>query len=124
MAKYQLIKDGSNLIGILKKEDIAANTQVSIPIAPGNTDYEEYLEWAKSNTADAADGPSDWDIAREKRDLLLSNSDWTMVTGATVDQAQWSAYREKLRDIPQTYKGKATSEIVWPTAPSTKGPNS
>ena len=47
-----------------------------------------------------------------------------MTTGATVDQAQWSAYREKLREIPQTYKGKETSEIVWPTAPSTKGPNS
>jgi hypothetical protein len=46
-----------------------------------------------------------------------------MVTGATVDQAQWAAYRDKLRAIPQTYKGKATSEIVWPTAPSTKGPN-
>jgi hypothetical protein len=124
MAKYQLIKDGSNLIGILKKEDIAANTQVSIPIAPGNTDYEEYLEWAKSNTADPADVPSDWDVVKEKRDRLLKDSDWTMTTGATVDQAQWSAYREKLRDIPQTYKGKATSEIVWPTAPSTKGPNS
>ena len=124
MAKYQLIKEDSKLIGILKKEDIAANTQVSIPIAPGNTDYEEYLEWAKSNTADAADGPSDWDVVRTKRDNLLRDSDWTMITGATVDQAQWSAYREKLRDIPQTYKGKETSEIVWPAAPSTKGPNS
>jgi hypothetical protein len=90
-----------------------------------NTDYQEYLEWAKTNTVEAADGGStDWDLVREKRDRLLRNSDWTMITGATVDQAQWSAYREKLRDIPQTYKGKATSEIVWPTAPSTKGPNS
>ena len=124
MAKYQLIKEGGKLLGILKKEDIDTNTKVSIPIAPGNIDYEEYLEWAKSNTADASDGPSDWDLVREKRDLLLRNSDWTMTTGATVDQAQWSAYREKLRDIPQTYKGKETSEIVWPTAPSTKGPNS
>jgi len=96
-----------------------------IPFDPANRDYQEYLEWAKSNTVEAADpGPSDWDIARRKRDSLLKDSDWTMTTGATIDQAQWSAYREKLRDIPQTYKGKATSEIVWPTAPSTKGPNS
>ncbi len=56
MAKYQLIKDGSKLLGILKKEDIAANTKVSIPIAPANTDYQEYLEWvAAGNTAEAAD---------------------------------------------------------------------
>ena len=103
----------------------ADGTKSYIPFDPANIDYQEYLEWAKSNTVSAADpGPSDWDIARKKRDSLLKDSDWTMTTGATVDQAQWSAYREKLRDIPQTYKGKATSEIVWPTAPSTKGPNS
>ena len=89
-------------------------------------DNEDFKIWvAAGNTPDAADpGPTDWDIARAKRDTLLKDSDWTMITGATVDQAQWSAYREKLRDIPQTYKGKETSEIVWPTAPSTKGPNS
>ena len=97
-----------------------------IPFVADNTDYQEYLEWvAAGNTAEAADpGPSDWDIVREKRDRLLRESDWAMTTGATIDQAQWSAYREKLRDIPQTYKDKETSEIVWPTAPSTKGPNS
>ena len=26
-----------------------------IPFAEGNTDYQEYLEWAKTNTAEAAD---------------------------------------------------------------------
>ena len=26
-----------------------------IPIAEENTDYQEYLEWAKTNTAEAAD---------------------------------------------------------------------
>ena len=85
-----------------------------------------YREWAAAgNTPDAADaGLTDWDLVREKRDCLLKNSDWAMTTGATIDQAQWSAYREKLRDIPQTYKDKETSEIVWPTAPSSKGPNS
>jgi len=55
MAKYQLIKEGSKLLGILKKEDIAANTRVSIPIAPDNTDYQEYLEWVDDgNTPDSA----------------------------------------------------------------------
>ena len=100
--------------------------KISIPFNEKNRDYQEYLEWvAAGNTAEAADpGPSDWDIARAKRDRLLKDSDWAMTTGATIDQAQWSAYREKLRDIPQTYKDKETSEIVWPTIPSSKGPNS
>ena len=35
---------------ILRKEDGAL-----IPIDPANTDYQEYLEWAKTNTAEAAD---------------------------------------------------------------------
>ena len=26
-----------------------------IPFDPANTDYQEYLEWAKTNTAEAAD---------------------------------------------------------------------
>ena len=127
---YKLVKDhigtireGKEVIAdtILRKADNAF-----IPKSTTNRYYVEYLEWVEAgNTPEAADaGPTDWDIARAKRDTLLKDSDWTMITGATVDQAQWSAYREKLRDIPQTYKGKETSEIVWPTAPSTKGPNS
>ncbi len=28
---------------------------LSIPIDEANTDYQEYLEWAKTNTAEAAD---------------------------------------------------------------------
>ena len=35
---------------ILRKEDNAA-----IPKDLANTDYQEYLEWAKTNTAEAAD---------------------------------------------------------------------
>ena len=121
---YKLFKISNNFDAenVIKTDDQGKKT--NIPFDPANINYQEYLEWAKSNTVDAADGPSDWDVVRTKRDNLLRDSDWTMTTGATVDQAQWSAYREKLRDIPQTYKGKATSEIVWPTAPSTKGPNS
>lgn len=124
--RYKLYsKDSSGNDRKIVQRILDDGTISCIPFVDENTDYQEYLEWAKTNTVEAADaGPTDWDLAREKRDNLLRNSDWTMTTGATVDQAQWSAYREKLRDIPQTYKGKAVSEIVWPTAPSTKGPNS
>ena len=112
----KVIKDTSGIVRI--------SDDAYIPKDIANTDYHDYLEWAKSNTITAATLPSDWDLVRDKRDRLLRNSDWTMITGATVDQAQWAAYRDKLRDIPQTYKDKETSEIVWPTPPSTKGPNS
>ena len=64
-----------------------------------------------------------WAIIRKKRDFLLRTTDWTMTTGCTVDQAAWAAYRQALRDIPQTYKAAGYSAVKWPTTPSTKGPN-
>ena len=64
-----------------------------------------------------------WAIIRKKRDFLLRTTDWTMTPGCTVDQAAWAAYRQSLRDIPQTYRVDGYSAVKWPTAPSTKGPH-
>jgi len=96
----------------------------SIPFDEANSDYQEYLEWAKTNTVEAADTETlTWDSIRTTRDQILKDTDWTMTTGATVDQAQWAAYRQNIRDIPQTYKDKTPDDVVWPTQPSTAGPN-
>ena len=65
---------------------------------------------------------SNWENIRSKRDYILKSTDWTVTPGCTVDQAQWSAYRQNLRDIPQTYS--KLEDINWPTKPSTSGPNS
>tara|TARA_R100000234_G_scaffold4008_1_gene3182 strand:- start:55 stop:441 length:387 start_codon:yes stop_codon:yes gene_type:complete len=103
---------------ILRKEDNAY-----IPKDETNTDYQEYLTWvAEGGVAEAADALT-WDDIRATRDGILQNTDWTMTTGATVDQAQWAAYRQVIRDIPQTYKDKTPDDVVWPTQPSTAGPN-
>ena len=100
------------------------NENISIPIDEGNRHYQEILEWvAEGNTIEEADGLT-WDDIRAKRDGILTSTDWTMITGATVDQAQWAAYRQVIRDIPQTYKDKTPDDVVWPTQPSTAGPNS
>ena len=103
---------------------IKVDTMTYIPYDEENTDYQEYLEWAKTNTAEAADEDKlTWDSIRATRDQILRDTDWTMTTGATVDQAQWAAYRQNIRDIPQTYKDKTPDDVVWPTQPSTAGPN-
>lgn len=83
-----------------------------------------FQEWlAEGNTPLPSDGPKldPWEAIRQKRDQLIRDSDWTMIPGATVDQAQWSAYRQILRDLPQTYSNP--EDVVWPTTPSTSGPN-
>ena len=94
-----------------------------IPFDDNNTDYQEYLEWAKTNTTETDDISLTWDDIRATRDRILQSTDWTMTTGATVDQAQWAAYRQVIRDIPQTYKDKTPEDVVCPTQPSTAGPN-
>ena len=51
---YKLVNDSitGKLINI-KRTDVTPN--IFIPISEANTDYQEYLEWAKTNTAEAAD---------------------------------------------------------------------
>ena len=68
---------------------------LNIPFDPDNIDYQAYLEWAKNNTADPVDELT-WDDIRGMRDGILRDTDWTMTTGSTVDQAQWAAYRQNL----------------------------
>ena len=96
-----------------------------IPENTENVMWQEYQEWlAEGNTTEAADSESlSWDDIRSLRNDILRDTDWTMTTGATVDQAQWAAYRQVIRDIPQTFKDHAPKNVIWPTQPSTAGPN-
>ena len=61
------------------------------------------------------DGP---DPLRAIRDRLLSLTDWTQMPDSplTAEQrAAWAAYRQALRDLPETYSGEGP--IPWPVAP-------
>jgi len=50
LGKHDAMFGGGDINAILRKEDGAI-----IPKNEENTDYQEYLEWAKTNTAEAAD---------------------------------------------------------------------
>ena len=122
--RYQLYANTPDTGRVLNsiKRILDDGTISCIPMSEGNVDYQEYLEWAKTNTAEAPDGLT-WADIRAKRDTILQSTDWTMTTGATVDQTAWATYRQSIRDIPQTYKDKTPDDVVWPTQPSTAGPN-
>jgi|TARA_R110000824_G_scaffold44741_1_gene129980 hypothetical protein len=55
------------------------------------------------------------EAARAERDAKLTESDWTQVADATVDQATWATYRQSLRDVPE--QAGFPSTIAWPTSP-------
>ena len=96
-----------------------------VPIDATNFYYNECKAQIDAGTLVPQSGSTEltWVEIRSTRDQILRDTDWTMTTGATVDQAQWAAYRQTIRDIPQTYKDKTPDDVVWPTQPSTAGPN-
>ena len=51
---YKLLKDEitDKNCGVLKMQ---GTSLMSIPFVEDNTDYQDYLEWAKTNTAEEAD---------------------------------------------------------------------
>ena len=117
MHYQKLAKDSEDSIQIYARIDDDGMKRSSC--VAEDPDFQEWL--AEGNTPLPADPVDPWIAIREKRDQLIAASDWTMIPGATVDQAQWSAYRQILRDLPQTYSNP--EDVVWPTAPSTSGPN-
>ena len=50
------------------------------------------------------------------RNLLLSQSDWTMAMDASTDKLLWSVYRQALRDFPTTWEPAETAD--FPEAPA------
>lgn len=57
-----------------------------------------------------------WHLARSKRDLLLQQSDWAMVSDAATDKQAWKHYRQKLRDITKDFAHP--QEIIYPEPPN------
>lgn len=58
------------------------------------------------------------DEVREERNKLIKQSDWTMLADAPFSdtkKAEWVAYRQSLRDIPQ--QSGFPFSVNWPTNP-------
>ncbi len=53
---YKLVKEDGNEVGVVQEyTKNGTKYQYFIPFKPANSDYQEYLEWAKTNTPEAAD---------------------------------------------------------------------
>lgn len=60
-----------------------------------------------------------WEPVVNKRNLLLESTDWTQVSDAQLSdekKQEFAAYRQALRDIPQTYSNP--EDVVWPVKPT------
>ena len=52
---------------------------------------------------------------RGKRNIILSESDWTQVADSPVDKQAWAVYRQALRDLPS--QTGFPWDVEWPTKP-------
>jgi hypothetical protein len=53
--------------------------------------------------------------ARNLRNTLLSESDWTQLEDSQINKEQWATYRQSLRNI--TNQSTFPHEIMWPDKP-------
>lgn len=62
--------------------------------------------------------PLSWDMVRQSRNLLLSESDWAVLPDSPLSELkinEWKTYRQALRDIPNNFQN--TQDIIWPKKP-------
>ena len=78
------------------------SSEVQLYLSQGN----EILPCARNNS---------WHQIRVKRDELLAETDWWAVSDRVMSDEK-TAYREALRDLPQTYA--SPDDVVWPTKPA------
>ena len=70
--KYKKRNYQGKFDSIYMYDDSDSSVNLSIPIDEANRDYQEYLEWSKTNTAEAADEDTlTWDSIRATRDQIL-----------------------------------------------------
>jgi hypothetical protein len=53
---------------------------------------------------------------RNGRNERLKDCDWTQVSDAPVNKADWAAYRQQLRDLPDNTSDP--KDVTWPTEPT------
>ena len=76
------------------------------------------IDWTQMKTAEQIEAERlerATKSARNQRDRLLKDSDWTQVPDSPVDQQAWADYRQALRDVPQ--QTGFPTDINWPTKP-------
>jgi hypothetical protein len=61
----------------------------------------------------------EWASIRRKRDRLLAETDWMMLSDTGTVSTAWKNYRKALREIPSSQdSAKVFSDIDWPDKPS------
>ena len=106
----------------IKWQDDIGNAE-EIKDQDGNShDPKQYVQSHFVPDDDAKDArllAEEWAIIRRKRDKLIAETDWMMLSDTGTVSAAWKNYRKALREIPQSQDSvKKFEDIDWPVKPS------
>ena len=87
---------------------------------------EEEKEFKASLPSETELAARELELVRDMRDGKLKMSDWVVIKereegGSVKNFADWKTYRQKLRDITNTYKTLA--DVKWPRSPDDPDPD-
>lgn len=118
VVENELIIASEAMRSVYRTDDGAAKSiPDNFPTPSGYTDSPRPSPCHEWNGTDwAADPTLKWEDVRAQRDGLLSQSDWTQVADAPVDQQAWATYRQALRDLPENQSDPF--DITWPQVPA------
>jgi len=80
------------------------------------TSEEETARDAEEAAVAAAEPARKWAAIRQQRNSFLAASDWRAMPDAPTMSADWTAYRQALRDVPSTQADP--DNVVFPEEPS------
>ena len=113
--KFAIIEDGK-VVNVALSETALADNWIASDVACIGWDYDgtDFI---------APPAPTPEELAAEvriQRNRLLASSDWTQLADARdalgeTKAAEWDAYRQALRDVPQ--QEGFPENVVWPTKP-------
>jgi len=109
-----LTENSAKRVNLFRPYDSATQKLVACdPVIEGDWVYTVAVENLTQDELDARDD-AQWVVVRADRDQRLADSDWTQLPDSSAVAADWTTYRQSLRDITSQAD---PFDITWPLKP-------
>ena len=109
-----LTENSAKRVNLYRPYDKATQKLVACdPVIEGDWVYTVAVEDLTQDELDARDD-AQWAVVRADRDQRLADSDWTQLPDSSAVAADWTTYRQSLRDITSQAD---PFDITWPLKP-------
>lgn len=122
MASYTIYNTETGIIRkVLNVPDISIHIREGESYIAGSYASDSYKIISENPVEYDANPVSSEALNRQERDALLFDSDWTQVSDSPFSdskKAEWTTYRQALRDLPTNSNWPNLEDADWPTQPT------